>query len=53
MDEPSTLRWGWWCCIKRDSSRRSFFWQMMLANISDCLKLKRCLGLANKCLQIS
>jgi len=25
MDEPSTLRSGWYCCIRRDSSRWSSF----------------------------
>jgi len=44
---------GQTCCIRRDSSRWSFFWPMMLPNISGCLMLKRCLGLANKCLQTS
>jgi len=27
MDEPSTLRSGWYCCIRRDSSRWSSFWR--------------------------
>jgi len=53
MDEPSTLRSGWCCCIRRDSSRWSSFWPTMLPNISRCLKLKRCVGLANRCLQTS
>jgi len=32
MDEPSTLRSGWYCCIRRDSSRWSSFWPTMLPN---------------------
>jgi len=53
IDKPSTLRSGWCSCIKRDSSRWSFFWPTVLRNISGCLKLKRCVGLVNRCLQTS
>jgi len=53
IDEPSMLRSRWCCCIRRDSSRWSSFWPTMLPNISGCLKLKRCVGLANRCLQTS
>jgi len=53
MDEPSTLRSGWCCYIRRDSSRWSFFWTTMLLIIWGCLKLKQCVRLANRCLQIS
>jgi len=53
MDEPPTLRSGWYYCIRRDSSRWSSSWPTMLPNISGCLKLKRCVGLAYRCLQTS
>jgi len=53
MDEPSALTSGWYGCIKRDSSRWSCFWPTMLPNIFGCFKLKRCVGLANRCLQTS
>ena len=53
IDKPWTLRSGWCCCIRRHSSRWSFFWQTMLPNISGCLKLKRCVGLAKRSLQTS
>jgi len=52
IDGPSMLRSGWCPYIKRDSSR-SFLWPTMLPNISGWLKLKRCVGLADKCLQTS
>jgi len=48
-DEQSMLRSGWYSCIKSDQSI-SFFWSTMLPNISGCLKLNLCVGLANKCL---
>jgi len=44
IDKPSTLRSGWCSCIRRDSSRWSFFCPMMLPNISSCLNLKWCVG---------
>jgi len=47
IDEPSMLRSDWYCYIRRDLSRWSFFWLMILPNISGCLKLKQCIGLAN------
>jgi len=53
LDEPLMLRSVWCCCIRRDSSRWSFFWPTLLPNISSCLQSKWCVGLANKCLQTS
>ena len=38
--------------VLRDS-RRSFLWTSTLPHISGCLKMKWCLGLPEKCLQIS
>ena len=40
MDEPSTLRSGWYCWIRRDSSRWSSFWP---TNALSCL----CILLSN------